>query len=201
MAILTHTAYLLSKASVHPSPVLVIAIFFGEFASPSTLPIMKKVLLFALLASLFGACEPSQEPQEESNNNLELKPYPETRKGEVTDNYHGTEVADPYRWLENDTAAEVEAWVKAQNEVTEHYLSQIPYRNQIKDRLTDIWDYPKTSAPFKEGNYYFSYKNNGLQKPKYIVYPGRAGWYSRGIPRPQSIFKRWNSLFSRYHFF
>lgn len=89
--------------------------------------------------------------------------YPQTKKGDVTDDYHGTTIADPYRWLENDTSAETEAWVKAQNKVTFAYLDKIPFRSQVKDRLTEIWDYPKESVTFKKGNRYFFFKNDGMQ--------------------------------------
>lgn len=89
--------------------------------------------------------------------------YPETKKGNVVDTYFGTSITDPYQWLENDTAADVQAWVKAENEVTQNYLSQIPYREDIKKRLTQIWDYPKYSSPFKEGDWYYFFKNEGLQ--------------------------------------
>lgn len=89
--------------------------------------------------------------------------YPKTKKVNVSENYHGTIVKDEYRWLENDTAAEVSAWVKEQNQVTNQYLNQIPYRNQIKEELTKIWNFPKLSAPSKKGPYLFYYKNSGLQ--------------------------------------
>src|SRR5690606_21135385 len=84
-------------------------------------------------------------------------------KGSVTENYFGTEVPDPYRWLENDTANETKAWVAAQNEVTNAYLEQIPFRDAIYKRLEKLWDYEKFSAPFKEGEYTYFYKNDGLQ--------------------------------------
>lgn len=89
--------------------------------------------------------------------------YPATKTNTVSDNYFGTEISDPYRWLENDTAADVADWVKAENNVTNQYLEKIPYRSQIKKRLTQTWNYPKYSAPFKKGDYYFYYYNNGLQ--------------------------------------
>jgi prolyl oligopeptidase len=89
--------------------------------------------------------------------------YPVTQKEARTDVYFGNTVADPYRWLEDDTAKNTEAWVKAQNAVTGNYLEAIPFRNKIRERLTELWDYPKNSAPQKEGEYYLSYKNNGLQ--------------------------------------
>lgn len=89
--------------------------------------------------------------------------YPKTTKGETVDTYFGTKVADPYRWLEDDKSAETAAWVKAQNEVTYAYLSKIPYREQLKNRLEKLWNYEKISAPFKEGKYTYYTKNNGLQ--------------------------------------
>ncbi|WP_066832672.1 prolyl oligopeptidase family serine peptidase [Rufibacter ruber] len=89
--------------------------------------------------------------------------YPKTKKTEHVDTYHGFQVPDPYRWLEADTAQEVADWVKAQNEVTFDYLARIPFRGQIKERLTKLWNYPKYGAPFKEGDYYYFYKNDGLQ--------------------------------------
>ncbi|WP_404399017.1 prolyl oligopeptidase family protein [Idiomarina loihiensis] len=95
--------------------------------------------------------------------------YPETRKGDVVDTYFGTEVADPYRWLEDDRSEETENWVKAQNEVTFAHLESIPYREKIETRLTELWNYEKISAPFKEGDYTYFYKNDGLQN-QYVVY-------------------------------
>lgn len=89
--------------------------------------------------------------------------YPNSKKTDVTDAYFGKTVADPYRWLENDRSEETGEWVKAQNTVTESYLSAIPYRKQIKDRLTKLWNYPRYSVPFHEGDYYFFSKNNGIQ--------------------------------------
>jgi len=89
--------------------------------------------------------------------------YPATTKENVVDNYFGTAVPEPYRWLENDTSAATEAWVKAQNEVTYQYLDQISFRPELRKRLTDLTNYPKYGSPFKKnGNYYF-FKNNGLQ--------------------------------------
>ena len=89
--------------------------------------------------------------------------YPQTTKVDVTDNYFGTEVSDPYRWLENDTSAETSAWVEAQNDVTFAYLNQLPHRDEIRQRLTDLLNYPKYGTPFKEAGKYFFFKNDGLQ--------------------------------------
>lgn len=89
--------------------------------------------------------------------------YPKTDKGTVTDTYFGTDIEDPYRWLEDDRSAETEAWVTAENKVTFEYLDQIPYRDELKDELSKIWNYEKLSAPFKEGAFTYYYKNDGLQ--------------------------------------
>ncbi len=89
--------------------------------------------------------------------------YPATRKQDVTDNYHGTMIADPYRWLEDDNSEETKAWVTEQNKVSSAYLSAIPFRQKVKDRLSEMWNYPRISAPYKEGAWYYFFKNDGLQ--------------------------------------
>jgi prolyl oligopeptidase len=90
--------------------------------------------------------------------------YPNTRRdNSVSDTYHGNTILDPYRWLENDTSAETGAWVKEQNKVTFDYLDKIPYRNKFRDRITELLNYPRFSAPFRVGEYYFYSKNDGLQ--------------------------------------
>ncbi len=89
--------------------------------------------------------------------------YPTTRKGEQIDDYHGTKVADPYRWLEDDRSAETGEWVKAQNEVTNAFLEKIPYRKSLQKRCEEVFDYAKYSSPFRRGEWYYFYKNDGLQ--------------------------------------
>ncbi|MFN6564011.1 MAG: prolyl oligopeptidase family serine peptidase [Nostoc sp. ChiSLP01] len=89
--------------------------------------------------------------------------YPSSHKSDRVDNYHGTVVADPYRWLENPDSPETRAWIESQNQVTFGYLGEIPTREKIKQRLTKLWDYEKYSIPFKEGEQYFYFKNDGLQ--------------------------------------
>jgi prolyl oligopeptidase len=89
--------------------------------------------------------------------------YPVTKKVDTVNTYFGTAVPDPYRWLEDDRAADTKAWVKAENKVTQDYLSQIPYRDAMHQRLQQLWNYEKYSAPFKEGKYTYFYKNDGLQ--------------------------------------
>jgi prolyl oligopeptidase len=89
--------------------------------------------------------------------------YPKTEQVEQSDYYHGVEVKDPYRWLENPDSAATKAWVQAQNEVTNRYLATIPTRDKLQQRLTQLWDYEKYSSPFKRGQSYFYFKNDGLQ--------------------------------------
>jgi prolyl oligopeptidase len=116
---------------------------------------MKKVTLI-LPAVLVIAASCADKPKEKIM-------YPETAKVDTVDDYFGHPVADPYRWLEDDNSDETKAWVTAQNEVTQAYLTKIPFRDDLKARLTKLWDYPRNSAPFKKGGYYFVFKNNGLQ--------------------------------------
>ena len=89
--------------------------------------------------------------------------YPENIKVDSTDNYFGETIKDPYRWLEKEDCKDVQSWINAQNEVTNKFLSSIPYREEIRKRLTELWHFKKSSAPFKKGKYYFQYKNNGEQ--------------------------------------
>lgn len=100
--------------------------------------------------------------------------YPVTKKGSVVDSYFDSKVADPYRWLEDDRSDETAEWVSAQNKVTFNYLDQISYRDTLKQRLTNIWNYEKIGAPFIEGAYTYFYKNDGLQD-QYVVYRHKTG--------------------------
>jgi prolyl oligopeptidase len=102
--------------------------------------------------------------------------YPETKRGEVVDEYFGTKVPDPYRWLENENSPEVAAWVEAENKVTFAYLEKIPYREKVKARLTQLLNYPRISAPFHRGETYFFTKNDGLQNQSvYYIQKGFGG--------------------------
>jgi len=101
--------------------------------------------------------------------------YPETKKGEVVDTYFEVEVADPYRWLEDDRSEETAAWVKAQNEVTYGYLAQIPFRDQLKKQMEEAWNYEKIGAPFKEGKYTYFFKNDGLQNQSILYRKDETG--------------------------
>ncbi|MDD3877212.1 MAG: prolyl oligopeptidase family serine peptidase [Bacteroidales bacterium] len=98
-----------------------------------------------------------------SEKKIKLMDYPITKKVDTVDTYFGVQVPDPYRWLEDDMSAETAEWVAAQNKVTFNYLEQIPFRQAIKDRLTEMWDYPKYGTPFRKGKYFFFFKNEGMQ--------------------------------------
>jgi len=89
--------------------------------------------------------------------------YHPTKKVDTVTNYFGTDVKDPYRWLEDDRSEETKIWIKIQNEVTFGYLDKIPFREELKERLTALWNYEKIGSPFKEGDYTYFYKNDGLQ--------------------------------------
>ncbi|PCE63079.1 prolyl oligopeptidase family serine peptidase [Sediminicola luteus] len=128
---------------------------------------MKRYLLTLSLLSIL-AC------QENTTKKEITVTYPNTTKVDTVNTYFGTQVPDPYRWLEDDRSDETEAWVKQQNEVTFGYLENIPFREQLKQRLESLWNYEKVGRPFKEGDYTYFYKNDGLQN-QYVLYRKKEG--------------------------
>jgi len=128
-----------------------------------------KLCLITLLAMM--SCKKEEKGPSKRTPIFE---YAETKKVDTITNYFGLEVKDPYRWLEDDRSEETEAWVKAQNVSTFGYLDNIPYRKEIKERLEKLWDYEKVGSPFKEGDYTYFYKNNGLQN-QYVIYRFKTG--------------------------
>lgn len=130
---------------------------------------MKKLIFYLLLLCFFIHCA-TPEPETASKNNAITVNYPNTKKTEQTDDYHGTKIKDEYRWLEDDNADDTKAWVGEQNKVTTGYLDQIPFREKIRERYEELFNYPKLSSPFKAGDYYFFYKNDGLQNQSVIYY-------------------------------
>src|SRR5437660_3903342 len=127
---------------------------------------MKKIS-FALLSlvlaiSVLSLSTPVRLASAQDGNGAKLT-YPATKRGEVVDDYFGTKVPDPYRWLEDDNAPEVTAWVEAENKVTFGYLDKIPYRAQIRKRLEKLLNYPRYSAPTRRGENFVFSKNDGLQ--------------------------------------
>ena len=143
--------------------------FYANFECFTKSKSMKKLILPVLFASvIIVSCK-----EETKQKSIDVK-YPETTKKAVIDTLFGTAVVDNYRWLEDDRSEETETWVKAENEVTFDYLSKIPYRAQLKMRLTELWNYEKIGTPFIEGDYTYFYKNDGLQN-QYVVYRKKDG--------------------------
>ena len=139
---------------------------------------LKKTLTCAVVIALAGCSQPAENTTQnevktamKAVNSLD---YPETKKGTVVDTYFGENVADPYRWLEDDMSDETAQWVKTQNNLTFSYLEQIPYRDTLKQRLEKLMNYEKISAPFTEGDYTYFYKNDGLQN-QYVLYRSKDG--------------------------
>ncbi len=153
---------------------------------------MKKQSLFLtsiLVTSILAGCTGNSVEQNAdmtSSSQAKKISYPATHKGDVVDSYFGTDVADPYRWLEDDRSEETGAWVTAENKVTFDYLSQIPYRDQLKTRLAELWNYEKVGAPFEEGDYTYFYKNDGLQN-QYVIYRQKDGGEAEVFLDPNSF--------------
>jgi prolyl oligopeptidase len=143
---------------------------------------MKKMLIPVLaIAVLFSVLAAGQQEQ------AKKIVYPQTKKGDVVDDYHGTRVADPYRWLEDDNAPEVKAWVEEQNKVTYGYLNGIACRGPIAKRLEELFNYPRYSAPFRVGATYFFSKNDGLQNQSVI-------YFQKGLDGTPEVFVDPNAL-------
>ncbi|TDS18499.1 prolyl oligopeptidase [Maribacter caenipelagi] len=128
---------------------------------------MKKIISTLFIITLFFSCKNESKPEPIIVN------YPVTAKVDTVDTYFGTEVKDPYRWLEDDRSPETEAWVKEQNKTTFGYLENIPFRTDLKNRLEKLWNYEKLGSPFKKGDYTYFYKNDGLQN-QYVVYRAKG---------------------------
>src|SRR5690606_37227743 len=107
---------------------------------------MRNTICVVFSLALFLGCK---EESKKTTMNID---YPQTQKVDTVDNYFGTKINDPYRWLEDDMSDETAAWVKAQNEVTFDYLNKIPYREKINKRLSELWNFERVSAPFIEGD-------------------------------------------------
>jgi prolyl oligopeptidase len=124
----------------------------------------KKLFILILLISVafLPVC---QKQTERPQGRLE---YPVSKKVDQVDDYFGTQVADPYRWMEDDQSEDLEEWIQQQNELTFSYLENIPFRQKIRQRLNEVYNYPKYSSPFRVGDYYFFYKNDGLQNQSVI---------------------------------
>jgi prolyl oligopeptidase len=119
---------------------------------------ISKKLIPLILLPFIAACGGAGKKTEQAQ-----LVYPKTRKVDTVDTYFNTKIADPYRWLEDDRSAETGEWVKDENALTNDYLSKIPFRNKIKERMMKIWNFEKRGVPFKKGKNYFFYKNDGIQ--------------------------------------
>jgi prolyl oligopeptidase len=118
---------------------------------------MKTLILIPLVGILMLDCKNTQK-----NDTINLK-YPNTKKVDSVDTYFGIKIQDPFRWLEDDRSPETENWVKEQNKTTFNYLDKIPFRKELKKRLEQLWNFEKLGSPFKEGDYVYFFKNDGLQ--------------------------------------
>jgi prolyl oligopeptidase len=145
----------------------------------------KNSLWLALATLSLAACQTA--PSDQAQTNMPPLNYPKTAQVQQVDNYHGTDVEDPYRWLEHDTATNVKAWVDEQNTVTFGYLAGIPFRDKIRQRYAELYNYPKYSAPFRAGEYYFFRKNDGLQNQSVI-------YIQKGLDGPPEVFLDPNTL-------
>ena len=117
-----------------------------------------------LMVLIISSCGETDQPDATNVSDLPVPPsYPITRTSDHQDTYFGQTIQDPYRWLEDDQSNETATWVIDQNQVTQRYLSQISYREPIQKALTELWHYPRISAPFKEGDWVYFYQNTGLQ--------------------------------------
>ena len=131
---------------------------------------MKRLMLPIITALVLVGCNNSNISINQTNSVT----YPNTKKVDTVTNYFGTQVKDPYRWLEDDMSEETARWVEKQNKTTFDYLDNIPFREALKQRLTKLWNYEKVGAPFKEGEYSYFYKNDGLQN-QYVIYRYKTG--------------------------
>lgn len=142
---------------------------------------MKKLLLLSTMAISLCSCGSAVQK-------IAVGTYPATRTdSSVVDDYFGTKVADPYRWLEDDRSDETAAWVTEQNTFTQNYLSQISFRSTIQKRLTELYNYPKVGAPSRQGEYYFFFKNDGLQNQSVL-------YYQKGLDGTAEVFLDPNTL-------
>src|ERR1041385_3617925 len=127
---------------------------------------MKKIFFsVAPAVFVFAACSSVEQPSSAS-----ALAYPQARKVDTVDTYFGTKVPDPYRWLEDDNSDSTKKWVDAENKLMQDYISKIPFRDKIKERLKQVWNFEKMSAPYYHGKKYFYSKNDGMQNQAVLYY-------------------------------
>ncbi len=140
---------------------------------------MHRLTFLIIVTTICYSCNQKQK----AKNHPILVNYPKTKTVDTVDTYFDVDIKDPYRWLEDDRSDATAAWVKTQNETTFNYLNKIPFREALKTRLTQLWNYEKVSAPFTEGNYTYFYKNDGLQD-QYVIYRYKKD----GDPKMATVF-------------
>ena len=124
--------------------------------------------------------------------------YPESKKGDVVDQYQDVSVPDPYRWMENLGSAETVAWIKAQNAVSGSYLEKLPHREALRKRITELWDYPKVTLPFREGGRLFYRKNSGLQRQSVLFMRRSLNGPARAVLDPNKMFPDGSTALATY---
>ncbi len=149
---------------------------------------LRRCFFSIILASLVFGCgsERIRSSSIHSKHQISVE-YPITKRDSVVDHYHGHDIPDPYRWLEDDHAPDTKEWVTAQNEVTHGYLNQIPYRDLLKKRLEKIWNFERFGTPFKRGDKYYFFRNDGLQNQNILYAQDQLGGDAEVILDPNQF--------------
>jgi prolyl oligopeptidase len=145
---------------------------------------LKRMAVLGLILGFLAGCQTNTTAVRSQETSIT---YPQARKGDVVDDYHGVKVADPYRWMENVDSPETTAWIEAENKITFNFLEDIPARDKIRDRITKLYDYEKYGMPFREGGRYFFSKNDGLQPQSVIFWMESLGDEPRVLIDPNTF--------------
>lgn len=163
--------------------------------------VLKILICVCSIAVLLQACK-SNEPSEAivAFDNSLSEAYPETRKDSVTDDYFGTVIADPYRWLEDDHSEETGDWVKRQNAVTQNYLNKIPFRAKVRSRVEELFNYEKSGTPVKKSKRYYYFRNDGLQNQDVLYVKEQLDAEPKLVIDPNKFSEDGTSSMSNYSF-
>lgn len=166
---------------------------------------MKKLFQFTLLGILLFSCNMEQQDNQSENDSMKTNKenaytYPATDKEDVSNEYFGVNVPDPYRWLEDDNSESTKSWVRKQNDVTFSYLDEISFRDNIAKRLEEIWNYEKYSTPFKENGKYYFFKNDGLQNQSVLYVQDNLNGEPRMVLDPNKFSEDGSSSLGSYSF-
>ena len=142
----------------------------GQAPQSGQWPALRRYTALSLMILIISSCAETDQSDALLASEEPVRPsYPTTRVSDHQDTYFVQTIQDPYRWLEDDRSTETAAWVRDQNQVTQSYLSQIRYRAPLQNALTELWHYPRVSAPFKEGDWVYFYQNTGLQNHSVLM--------------------------------